>query len=111
MYRMTKRTPLATGQQYGAIIKDGELSATTIQALLSKGILARVTTPPLSELSECWEKRAEKLRAANVRTIDDLIQAKPVAVARAIQMTARTVRRWQQEAVDYLNPRQPKKGK
>lgn len=111
MYRMTKHTPLQTGHAYGDIIRDGELSRETIQALLARGILVRVETPPLSELSDCWEKRAKRLNKAGVVTIEDFAQANVSRVAKSINMTPRTVRRWQQEAVEFLNPKKPKKSK
>jgi len=111
MYRMTKQAPLQTGQKYGDIIRDGELSPGTIQALLARAILVRVSTPPLSELSECWEKRARKLNKAGIVTVEDLAQANVNKTAKVVSLSPRTIRRWQQEAIDYLNPKKPKKGK
>ena len=111
MYRLISHTPLSTGQQYGDIIKDGDLNSRTIQVLLSRGILTRVSTPPLSELSECWERRSRKLVKANIVTIDDFITANVARTAEAIKMSDSTVRRWQREALDYLNPKKPKKRK
>jgi hypothetical protein len=105
---MTRHTPLSTGQKYGDIIKDGDLCPTTICILLDKGILTRVSTPPLSELSEMWEKRARKLNKAQVVTISDLIEANVPDVAKAIKMSSSTVRRWQIEAIEHLNPTKKK---
>jgi hypothetical protein len=108
---MTRRTPLSTGQRFGDIIQDGDLTRATINKFLSSGTLTRITTPPLSELPDEWEKRANKLSKAGIYTIDDLVKAKPGTVAKQIKMTARTVKRWQQEAIDYLSPKQTiKKG-
>ena len=109
MYRVTKHTPLSTGQKYGDIIRDGDLSTTTIQTLLIRGILSRVSTPPLAELSDCWERRSKKLVEAGIITIDDLIKANVSQTAKAISMSPRTVKRWQQAALYYLSPKKPKK--
>lgn len=108
MYRMVRHTPLSSGQKYGDIIRDGELSPATIQKFLTSGTLVRVSTPPLSELPQ-WEKRPElaALARANVITIEDLMRADENKLAKVIKKSARTIRQWQEEATQWLNPELP----
>jgi hypothetical protein len=97
MYRLTRRTPLSTGQRQGDIIQDGDLKGKTIQKFLATGTLVRVSTPPLTELPD-WEKRAGLLEKAGIITIQDLIEASPAQLVRATKKARTTVRRWQAEA-------------
>lgn len=103
MYRMVKHTPLSTGQKYGDIIKDGELSANTLARMLASGTLVRVSTPPLSELPE-WEKRADILAIANIFTVSHLLEADVSNLARSIKKPAKIIKQWQDEALAWLNP-------
>lgn len=103
MYRMVKHTPLSTGHTYGDIIKDGELSPSTIARMLASGTLVRVTTPPLSELPD-WDKRADILRAVGVITITNLIEANVIDLAKSIKRPAKIIKQWQDEALAWLNP-------
>lgn len=106
MYRMTRNTPLATGQRYGDIIKDGDLKPHVIARLLESGTISRISTPPLTELPN-WESRAEILVKGEVVTIQDLIDADSTALARKVKKPVRIIKQWQDEALAWLNP--PKK--
>lgn len=103
MYRMVKHTPLSTGQKYGDIIKDDELSSSTIQKMLSSGTLVRVSTPPLSELPE-WEKRADILVRAEIITVTQLLEANVTELAKAIKKPVKIIKQWQDEALAWLTP-------
>jgi hypothetical protein len=100
---MVRRTPLSTGQKYGDIIKDGELSPNTIARMLESGTLVRVATPPLSELPD-WDKRAGTLAMAGVFTVTQLIEANVSNLAKSIKRPAKIIKQWQDEAIAWLNP-------
>lgn len=108
MYRMIRHTPLSSGQKYGDILRDGDLSARVIDKLLQSGTLVRVSTPPLSELPQ-WEKRPELAALARVHviTIEDLIRADENKLAKVIKKSVRTIRQWKEEATQWLNPELP----
>jgi hypothetical protein len=106
MYRLTRRTPLSSGQKQGDIIQDGDLKQTTILKMLSTGTLVRVSTPPLSELPG-WEERAKLLAKAGVITVQEFIEADRQKLARVAKKTATTIRRWQAEARKAIEPEPP----
>lgn len=109
MYRMTRNTPLSTGQRYGDIIRDGDLKPATISRMLESGTLVQIDTPPLSELPE-WDKRAEMFSRAGIVTIQDLLEADVVGLARQLKRSVRQVKQWQDEAMAWLTlPSQDKK--
>lgn len=97
MYRLTRRTPLSSGQKQGDIIQDGELKKRTIDRMLATGTLVRVSTPPLSELPG-WDDRAGLLARAGVITVEDLLEADRSKLTKATKKTVTTIRRWQAEA-------------
>ena len=104
MYRMVKRsTPLATGQKYGDIIRDGELKPEVINRLLRGGTLVRVSTPPLSELPD-WDRQAEILAKVGVRTISELAEYDAIKLAKEVKKPVRIIKQWQDEALAWLNP-------
>lgn len=100
---MVRHTPLSSGQKYGDILRDGELSSTTIQKMLDSGTLVRVSTPPLSEVPE-WEKRAELLVVTGIVTLEHLIKADTLELAKKLKRPARIIKQWQDEALAWLNP-------
>lgn len=104
MYRMVKHTPLSSGQKYGDILKDGDISAAAIQKMLASGTLVRVSTPPLSELPGEWDKRTAALMMCGVVTIQNLIEADTTELARKLKRPARVIKQWQDEALAWLNP-------
>jgi hypothetical protein len=106
MYRLTRRTPLSTGQRQGDIIQDGDLKPKTIQIFLVSGTLVRVSTPPLTELPG-WEKRAELLKKAGIITIQDLLEASPTGLVRQTKKSRTTVKRWQIEAKKAIEVKPP----
>lgn len=101
LYRLTRRTPLSTGQKYGDIIREGDLSARVLRIMLETGTLIRVSTPPLSELPG-WERRSDVLARAGVSTVEELIQAQPEEIAAKVKKSARTIRRWQEESAKFI---------
>ena len=107
MYRLIRRTPLSTGQQYGDIIRNGDLSQTAIDTMLASGTLVRVTVPPLSEIP-VFEERSDILIRAGIRTLGDLIDATSADLASKINKSVTTARRWQAEAIKCLEPPRPK---
>lgn len=104
MYRMVRHTPLSSGHKYGDILKDGDLSATTIQRFLASGTLVRVSTPPLFELPGEWEKRSDILAKVEIITVQNLIEADAPDLAHKIKRPARIIKQWQDEALAWLNP-------
>lgn len=111
MYRLTRRTPLSTGQKQGDIIRDGELSPSTIRKLLRSGTLARVSTPPLAETPGNWDGSLKRLEQAGVVTLEDLIMANPAKLAKVVNKTSGTIKRWQAQAESLLKPAAEKKKK
>lgn len=110
MYRMTRHTPLSTGQKYGDIIRDGDLSPATIERMLASGTLNRITTPPLSELAN-WGKRSELLAAVGIITIEDMSRANAEELAGKLKKPAHLIQKWQDEAITWLRPEtQPERG-
>lgn len=103
MYRYVRHTPLETGQKYGDIIKDGELSASAVQRFLASGTLVHVSTPPLSEIPN-WDKRAETLAGVGVITLADLIKADTTGLAKKLKKPGRIIKQWQDEALAWLSP-------
>jgi hypothetical protein len=108
MYRYVRHTPLDTGHKYGDILKDGDLKPETIRLFLSTGTLIQVSSPPLSEIP-AFEKRAVELAEFNIITVKNLAEADAVILARKIGKSATTIRRWQTEAMQWLQPDRPKK--
>lgn len=103
MYRMTRQTPLSTGQKYGDIIRDGELKSETIEKMLASGTLVKITTPPLSELP-ILEEQSERLAKVGVVTIDDLIEANPTLLGKKVKKSMVTIEKWQKQALKFLEP-------
>jgi hypothetical protein len=100
IYRVLR--PLTTGQQAGDVIDGGRLRAEAIEKLLEIGALEVVTAPPLAELPH-WEVRAQKLKAAGVLTITDLLDTQDQELAEAVKhKTTRVVKRWKREAREWL---------
>lgn len=107
MYRYTRRTPLATGQRYGSIIRDGELPTHIIEAFLKSGTLVRMELPPLAVLPDEWEERRELLAVVNILTIGDLLDANERQLSKAIKRPPKIIREWKTEAERWLiNPNQ-----
>lgn len=108
MYRYTRQTPLSTGQKYGAIIKDGDLPAHTIERFLASGTLIKMELPPLAVLPDDWQERREILAVANIFTIGDLLGADVRQLSRATGKTSKIIREWKTEAERWLdNPNRP----
>lgn len=106
MYRYTRRTPLATGQKYGAIIRDGELPAHIIERFLASGTLVRMELPPLAVLPDGWQERTRLLGSANIFTIGDLLGADERQLSRAIKVKPKVIKEWKTEAEQWLqNPK------
>lgn len=103
MYRYVRKIPSSKGHKYGDVLKDGDLKARTIEILLAKGTLVRVTTPPLTEIPN-FEGRARQLVAAGITTIEDLAEADAKKTAKVIHKSPSTIRRWQSEAMEWLAP-------
>lgn len=103
MYRLTRRTPLATGQKYGAIIRNGELPAHIIEAFLKSGTLVKMELPPLAVLPDEWQERRELLATVNIHTIGDLLDAKEREVSKAIKRPPKIIKEWKTEAERWLS--------
>jgi hypothetical protein len=103
MYRYTRKVPLTTGQQYGAVIRDGDLKPKVIEKFLATGTLIKISTPPLSEIP-AYEKRSKELLKASIQTIEDLIECNATEVAKKLNKSTVTIRRWQSEAMQWLMP-------
>jgi hypothetical protein len=103
MYRYVRHVPLATGQKYGDIIKDGDLKQSVIDKMLASGTLVKISMPPLTELPH-WESRAKILNAANVTTVSDLLLADVDNLAKKLKKPVKIIKNWQDEVTAWLRP-------
>ena len=85
----------------GSVLRLAELSAENIRVLLDKQKIALVAAPPLAVLPN-WESKARLLAEVGIVTSDDLINADPEVVAKAVGRTVRTVGRWVDELMVEL---------
>ena len=108
MYRWNRLTPSDKGHKKGQIIHDEDLKPESIALFLTTGTLVKVSTPPLSEIP-AFEKRAELLEPVGIITIEDLVEANPSTTGKKIKKAAVTIRRWQSEAMKWLEPPKEKK--
>jgi hypothetical protein len=80
LYRVNKE--LTTGEVPGDIISDRQLQRPFKNALVRKGIITRLDSPPLDYL-DGWKRRAELLEPLGVYTIVDFLEADEDAIRRA----------------------------
>ena len=105
IYRVLK--PLSTGHQPGDLV-DGN-SFKSLDVLVAVKALAPVSTPPLSELPG-WIKRAERLNAVGIITVQDLLDTKSSAIAEIFGYKSTAgIDRWKEEVREWLMPKPPEK--
>lgn len=83
IYRVLR--PLS-GQSDGQIIERGSLSdlahlsPTSVDKLLSRGLIVRVASPPLTEIPG-WKVLAHKLAKAGIETVEQFLETQEDALA------------------------------
>ncbi len=110
LYRILR--PLARDGQTRLLPEDGPsalewLSPEQHQQLIDCGAIAPIHAPPLSELPG-WESRADRLQAAGISSVVDLLAATDIdAISEMAGVRPATIRRWQREAAAWLMPPRP----
>lgn len=108
MYRILK--PLDYHKQViprGTVLELADLPGASIAVLLSRGAIAEIAGPPLTELPG-WEVRAEKLARADIHTSKQLLDADVSTLAKQLAVSQATLRKWKQElTLDFLTVKAP----
>lgn len=99
MKRYTVLEELSTRQPIGSVVRASDFKPGVADILVAKNALAPVHTPPLSELPG-WTRRSEILRAINVVTIQDFLDADAENVARLFNYQSSTIRKWKRDVQD-----------
>jgi len=110
-YRVIKRTPLSTGQEQGDLVDSSRFKQSTLDRLIISGTIAEVFMPPLAELPG-WAGRAARLEPLGIVTVNDLIESDAETI-KAIKKefkyrTITPIKRWQEEALQWLKPAKSK---
>ena len=72
MWRVISRTPLSNGLKYGDVFNDASL--VNVPALLARGRIAEVQSPPVSEIYQLGNI-APKLKEAGIITVKQFLEA------------------------------------
>lgn len=62
------------------------LDADTLTLLLERDVLARVSAPPLAVIP-AWRERAKRLEKLGIRTPEDVLDASPALIRRALRLS------------------------
>lgn len=110
---MLYRTLRSLNHDGKRILRDRIISptwpASTIDKLLEIGVLARVSTPPLTEIPG-WETRAKKLVAHDILNAEQFLEADDVLLAKWLKNKPVTVKRLKTEVNRWLQPEKDKDG-
>lgn len=106
-YRVIKSTPLSTGHRQGDLVDGGRFKPPVLDALVKSGALCEASMPPLSELPG-WATRAPRLAELGVLLVSDLVEADADTI-KAIKAefkyrTNAPIKKWQDEALEWLKP-------
>jgi hypothetical protein len=108
MYRVMR--VLRTGNKKGAVdglMRPGTLTRLDwltdeqIALLVQRGAVIGASAPPLSVLRG-WKLRSQRLQAMDILTITDLLEADVDQVASEMRVRPATVKRWQDEALQWM---------
>lgn len=97
---------LSTRQPIGTAVKETDFKPGVAEILVRKGALAPLHTPPLSELPG-WTRRSEILRAIDVVTIQDFLDADEERVAQLFNYQSATIRKWKRDVQEWITATQP----
>ncbi len=104
LYRVVYRLSVGNGYiEEGEIVPETLFSADTLEKLLNKHAVSRVSTPPLAELPG-WETRARKLQAAGIRDVEQFLEAKIETVVSVCKTSRSNVERWRGELQTLILP-------
>jgi len=102
MLRVAKN--LSTGERAGDVVADDHFPNHIANALLRKGALTRMASPPLAEI-EGWTLRASKLRVAGIITVEHFLDAPPERVVAALgHKTDRAYKQYRAELLAISRP-------
>lgn len=105
-------TKLAMGKttlEPGRIIMGDKFSADTRDALLRRGAICEVSTPPVSVLPEL-QLMAKKLARIGIINVAQLIEGDAYAIALELRVARSKVVQYQQQAERWLTVSPPKSG-
>lgn len=86
----------------GCVFAGSEIGERAVEVLLERGIIHRVSTPPLSALPE-YEKNAAKLKRQRILTVEDFILADPETLAAILLAEEAEVRDRQRQLLIMLS--------
>lgn len=87
----------------GSILRESDLSAKALAALLARGVLQPVSPPPLAALPG-WQHRGKRLAEMGVEDASQVVEGDADEMARHCGVSPVLVRRWQEELVAWLTP-------
>ena len=99
LYRILQR--INKGGPVGAIVPCYTWPREHREKLEAVGAIARISTPPLSELSG-WEERAALLEAEGVTMLDEFICDEAGQLASILSATVEAVEQWKVELLKFL---------
>jgi hypothetical protein len=97
------------------IIEEGQrtrlewLSPGEIQILMQKGVIRREESPKLEELAG-WKTRGRRLKALDVNTAEDFLDADPDWMAEQLHVKPETVEKWSKELSSWFEAPPAKRG-
>ena len=77
------------------------LKPKSVEALERKGAISRMGAPPL-EVVAGWTKRAEKLSAISVTTVEDFVETPTAQLAAFLKVRDTTIEMWKNELLSWL---------
>ena len=92
----------------GSFIHSGEFQEKSITVLEQRGLLARISAPPLEALPG-WKARSTKLKPLGIIDAEAFLEVDSEKIAKLIKVKPETVDKWKQEVTDWLTVT-PKKG-
>ena len=104
-YRSLK--DLSNGIERGQVFPGGRLKPDSIPILESRGIIARISAPPLVELPG-WKKRAEKLEAAGILDAEQFLDSDSAQLAKACRAKESLIESWKNEIIGWLTVPKPR---
>lgn len=87
--------------QRGELTQLTHLKLEQIAKLEQSGAVSRVSAPPLAALPD-WEKRAVKLQNIGIVDVEQLVEADPAQIAKALRVKAETAVQLQRDAEQFL---------
>lgn len=102
LYRVHRQLSTGKGKiPRGTLSNLEEISEPGIKALLDKGVISEVQSPPLRILPE-WETRAELLADVGIETVDQLLSADLEEIAYELNVKLEDLEKSAEEAKFYI---------